>query len=202
MRATWLVAALAWGVALVACRAPQRTRDPRFDLVVTDGGTSATSLAAGDFLEVRVYQEPDLSGMYRVSPEGFVDFPLCGRVSLLGVTPNVAGERFTECLRNGFLRRPQVTVLVKEFNSKKVFVFGDVPKPGPFSYEEGMTIVQALSQAGGFNRTAAKNGVNVVRVLDGHEIKVPVKVEDIITGRERNFALQPGDIVFVPEGFF
>ena len=65
------------------------------------------------------------------------------------------------------MRRPQVTALVKEFNSKKVFVFGEVSKPGSFPYEEGMTIVHAISQAGGLTRTASKNNVNITRVVDG-----------------------------------
>ncbi len=189
-------------LAPLACRTPQTTGLAMPATIVPDGGVNANTLASGDFLEVRVYQEPDLSGMYRVSPEGLINFPLCGAVRVSGLTPTESSVAITDCLKNGYLRRPQVSVLVKEFNSKKVFVFGDVSKPGAFSFEEGMTIVQALSQAGGFNKTAAKNSVNVVRVLDGREMKVPVKVEDIITGREKNFSLLPGDIVFVPEGFF
>lgn len=191
-------------VMLAGCRFPQSnaTLPIPSDLGAPDGGVSGSTLASGDFLEVRVYQEPDLSGPFRVFPDGFIDFPLCGRVQVAGLSPGGVSTVLTDCLRNGFLRRPQVVVLVKEFSSKKIFVFGDVSKPGSFAFEDGMTIVQALSQAGGFNRTASKNAVNVVRVVDGREIKVPVKVEDIITGREKNFSLVPGDIVFVPEGFF
>lgn len=196
---------VALGLFVGACRLPPPVIDftPPAEAQAKDGGSSVGStLAAGDFLEVRVYQEPDLSGSFRVSAEGFIDFPLCGKVRVAGLTPDASALALTDCLRSGYLRRPQVVVLVKEFNSKKIFVFGDVPKPGAFAYEEGMTIVQALSQAGGFNKTASKNGVNVVRVLEGREIKVPVKVEEIINGREKNFGLLPGDIVFVPEGFF
>jgi polysaccharide export outer membrane protein len=201
-RTTALGFALACAAA--GCRFPQSTANLSMplDLGVPDGGVSSSTLASGDFLEVRVYQEQDLSGAFRVSPDGFIDFPLCGKVRVAGLTPSQCSTVLTDCLANGFLRRPQVVVLVKEFNSKKIFVFGDVSKPGAFAYEDGMTIVQALSDAGGFNKTASKNSVNVVRVVDGKEVKVPVKVEDIITGREKNFSLLPGDIVFVPEGFF
>lgn len=171
------------------------------DLVTRDGGVRSNTLGTGDFLEVRVYQEPDLSGVFRVSPEGVIDFPLCGKVRVSELTPSLAADGITACLKQGFVRRPQVTVMVKEFSSKRIFVFGDVAKPGSFSYEEGMTIVAALSAAGGFNRTASRNGVNVTRLIDGRETRVPVKVEDIINGSEKNFSLQPGDIVFVPEGF-
>jgi len=194
--------ALGFALLAVGCQYPRVPDSSTSTVTAVDGGSGSNALASGDFLEVRVYQEPDLSGPFRVSPDGVIDFPLCGKVKVAGLTPGEVATSLTDCLRNGFLRRPQVVVLVKEFNSKKVFVFGDVSKPGAFPYEDGMTIVQALSQAGGFNKTASKNGVNVVRVLDGHEMKMPVKVEEIINGREKNFVLVPGDIVFVPEGFF
>ncbi|MCU0699867.1 MAG: polysaccharide export protein [Myxococcaceae bacterium] len=172
------------------------------ELGVPDGGVSSNTLGTGDFLEVRVYQEPDLSGIFRVSPEGVIDFPLCGKVRVSSLTPSLAADAITGCLKQGYVRRPQVTVMVKEFNSKRIFVFGDVSKPGSFPYEEGMTIVSAVSAAGGFNRTAARNGVNITRLIEGRETRVPVKVDDIINGSQKNFALLPGDIVFVPEAIF
>ena len=190
-------------LAVTACRTPRPLGGqlrPE-DLPIPDGGVRANTLGTGDFLEVRVYQEPDLSGIYRVSPEGVIDYPLCGKVRVSELTPSLAADAITGCLKQGYVRRPQVTVMVKEFNSKRIFVFGDVSKPGSFPYEEGMTIVAAVSSAGGFNRTAARNGVNVTRLIEGRETRVPVKVEDIINGSEKNFALHPGDIVFVPEGF-
>ncbi len=162
---------------------------------------TANTLAVNDLLEVRVYQETDLSGVYRVSPTGNVDFPLCGKVQVADKTASGAAEAITDCLKGGYVRRPQVTVLVKEFNSKKVFVFGEVSKPGSFTWEDGMTIVHAISQAGGLLRTASKNNVNVTRVVNGREEKLPVKMEDIVIGREKNVALRPGDIIFVPESF-
>lgn len=187
---------------LEACRFPSpNLGDLNPTLLIGDGGVSSSTLAANDLLEVRVYQEPDLSGVYRVDPDGHIDFPLCARVKVGGRTPSGAADAITACLRNGFVRRPQVSALVKEFNSKKVFVFGEVAKPGSFSYEEGMTIIHAISQAGGLSRSASKNAVNVTRVVDGKEMKFPVKVEDIVIGREKNFLLLPGDIIFVPESF-
>lgn len=182
------------------CRYPSNLGNLNPDLLIADAGVSNT-LAANDLLEVRVYQEPDLSGVYRVDGEGQIDFPLCNKVRVGGATPSGAAEAITQCLKNGFVRRPQVSALVKEFNSKKVFVFGEVSKPGSFAYEDGMTIIHAISQAGGLTRSAAKNSVNVTRVVEGKEVKLPVKVEDIVVGREKNFQLVPGDIIFVPESF-
>lgn len=200
MRALVVLIAVGLVTGLAACRYPSTLDGVKSELLlVPDGGVN--TLAANDLLEVRVYQEVDLSGVYRVDPDGHIDFPLCGKVRVGGLTASGAADAITTCLKNGFVRRPQVSALVKEFNSKKVFVFGEVSKPGAFSYEEGMTIIHAISQAGGLNRSAAKNSVNVTRVMDGKEVKLPVKVEDIVIGREKNFLLVPGDIIFVPESF-
>lgn len=195
------VALSAWLVLVAGCHYPNTLDGLRPDLLIGDAGVSSNQLATNDLLEVKVYQELELSGVYRVGPDGDIDFPLCGKVKVAGMTASGAAEAITGCLKKDFLRRPQVSALVKEFNSKKVFVFGEVSKPGSFSYEEGMTIIHAISQAGGLTRSAAKNSVNVTRVVDGKEVKLPVKVEDIVIGREKNFALVPGDIIFVPESF-
>ncbi|MFZ5446583.1 MAG: polysaccharide biosynthesis/export family protein [Myxococcota bacterium] len=198
-----LVVSIAVGLVLGlgACRWPSTIDGVKPDqLIMADAG-SPNTLAANDLLEVRVYQEADLSGVYRVDNNGHIDFPLCGKVQVGGLTASGAADAITSCLKNGFVRRPQVSALVKEFNSKKVFVFGEVSKPGAFSFEDGMTIIHAISQAGGLTRSAAKNSVNVTRVVDGKEVKLPVKVEDIVIGREKNFLLAPGDIIFVPESF-
>jgi protein involved in polysaccharide export with SLBB domain len=162
----------------------------------------ASTLGSGDLVEVRVFQEPDLSGAYRLSPEGTIDFPLCGKVTLASRTSSESADVLTTCLANGYLRRPQVTVLVREFTSKKIFVFGEVQKPGTFSFDENMSVIQAITLAGGFTKLASKNNTNVTRLVEGREVKIRVPVEDIGVGREKNFPLQPGDIVFVPESLF
>src|SRR6266851_5164578 len=102
----------------------------------------------------------------------------------------------------GYLKNPQVSVLLRESNSKKVFVFGEVQKPGTFAYDDNMSIIQAITIAGGFTKTAAKNNASVTRLVAGQEKKIRVAVEDIGVGREPNFLLKPGDIIFVPESFF
>jgi polysaccharide export outer membrane protein len=167
-----------------------------------DREVMASTLGAGDVFEVRVYGEPELSGVYRVGPRGDIVFPLCRQVSVGGLTANATAEKLRTCLADGYIRNPQVSVLVKEYNSKKVFVFGEVQKPGTFPYEDGMTIVQAVTLAGGFTKTASQNNTSVTRLVDGQERKVKVAVQDIALGKEPNFKLDPGDIVYVPESFF
>ena len=165
-------------------------------------GLPASTLGPNDLFEVRVYQEPELSGLYQVGPQGDIMFPLCKQVVVSGLTANGAAEKLRDCLSKGFLRNPQVSVLVKEFNSRKVFVFGEVQKPGTFPFEDGMSVVQALTLAGGFTKQAAQNSTSVTRHIKGQEVKTKVNVQDIALGKAANFKLEPGDIVYVPESMF
>lgn len=105
-------------------------------------------------------------------------------------------------LAERFLKNPQVSIFVKEYNSKKVSVFGQVTKPGTFNYEDRMTVIQAVSMAGGFTNIASKNEINVTRMVDNEEKKFFIPVEAIAEGKAKNFFLEPGDIVYVPESIW
>jgi protein involved in polysaccharide export with SLBB domain len=196
--------ALAALALVIGCGHGARTRPvaPAPAVDVGAAALGASALGPGDVFEVRVYQEPELSGLYQVGPRGDVIFPLCKRVVVGGLTPNGAAEALRACLAQDFMRDPQVSVLVKEYNSKKVFVFGEVQKPGTFTFEDGMSIVQAVTLAGGFTRSAAQNSTSVTRRVNGAEVKMKVTVQDIALGKAPNFTLEPGDIVFVPESLF
>jgi protein involved in polysaccharide export with SLBB domain len=189
-------------LVLGACapRATQPAPPPPSGLSALD--LAAATLGPGDVFEVRVFQEPELSGVFQVGPQGDIIFPLCKRVVVGGLTANGAAEKLRTCLSEGFMRNPQVSVLVKEYNSKKVFVFGEVQKPGTFPFEDGMSIVQAVTLAGGFTRNAAQNSTSITRRVNGQEVKVKVNVQDIALGKAPNVTLEPGDIVYVPESMF
>jgi protein involved in polysaccharide export with SLBB domain len=167
-----------------------------------DAPPIASTLGVGDVIEVRVFQEPELSGIYQVGTQGDVIFPLCKRVVVGGLTPNGAAEALRACLAEKYMRDPQVSVLIKEYNSKKVFVFGEVQKPGTFPYQDGMSVVQAVTLAGGFTRNANQNSTSVTRRVGGNETKIKVSVQDIALGKAANLTLEPGDIVYVPESMF
>jgi len=162
----------------------------------------ASRLGPGDVFEVRVFGEPDLSGAHRIGPDGGIDFPFCGRQIVASHTSGEIADMLRLCLAKGFLRDPQVTVLPREYNSKKVFVFGHVAKPGTYPFDEGMTIIQLVTVAGGFTTFAAQNSTSVTRTSEQGEQKYKVPVADIGVGRAPNFYLQPGDIVFVPEALY
>lgn len=161
---------------------------------------NASSVGPGDVFEVRVYGHKDLTGIYRVTADGKISFPLIGQIAVDGLTSAVIADRLRQGLIDGgFLKQPHVAVYVKELKSKKVFVLGQVQKPGSFSYEENMSIVQAIALARGFGPMAQKNYAIVTRIINGAEKRIPVPVEKIITDKSPNFLLQPGDIIFVPE---
>jgi len=196
-------------LALVACRTPGRdvTAFSTRDQMAKGIPVATTALGVSDVLEIRVYQEPDLSGAFRVATEGSIDYPFCGRIKVVGMTSSELVDKLTGCLKNGYLKNPQLTVFLKEYNSQKVFVFGEVQKPGTFAYEPNMTIIQVVTLAGGFTKMAAKDSAIVTRVvfneqsMTPEERKIRVPVESIGEGREKNFGILPGDIVYVPESF-
>lgn len=185
--------------ALLGCPA---TAPPDYQKVKIDTAAllNSTAVGPGDVFEVRVFGHPDMTGTYRVATEGNIDYPLVGHLEVSGLTATAISKRISERLKSGgYLRNPHVIVYVKELKSKKVFVLGQVRKPGSFSYEERMSIVQAIALSGGFTPLAEKNYAIVTRIVDGTEKRVPVPVEDIISDKSPNFLLQPGDIIFVPE---
>lgn len=161
------------------------------------------TLGPGDVFEVRVYGEKDLSSTFRVSSDGTVDYPLLGTLKVAGMTPTEVAKAVERGLaQEQFIKNPQVTILISQYNSKKISIFGQVAKPGNFPYQDRMNIIEAISIAGGFNAVAKKNDTLVIRIVDGVKKRFLVPVEEIAQGRAANFILLPGDIVFVPERIF
>jgi len=194
-----LGASLLFGCA--TSRPEARTGNGPLPYVPEGEMVAARTLGSGDVIEVRVVGEPGLSGDHRIASDGSLVFPFCGKVDARGPTTALA-ERLTSCLADGYLKNPQVTVFLKEHHSQKIFVFGEVNKPGTFPFEDRMSVVQAITMAGGFTRQASKNAVLVTRTIGDREHRIRVSVDDIGTGKKSNFFLLPGDIVYVSESFF
>ncbi len=162
-----------------------------------------TTLGPGDVFEVRVYGEEDLSGRHRVSQDGSIDFPLVGRVTVEGREPTEIVDALTAGLREGgYLRNPQVSVMVVEYNSKKITVMGAVAHTGQYPLTAGLTLVQAISLAGGFNALANPGATMVTRRVEGELRRFRIDADAASRGRSRDFVLRAGDIVFVPERAF
>jgi len=155
-----------------------------------------------DMFDVRVYGEPDMSGSYRVATDGTIDFPLAGRIAVAGLRTGEIQARLTERLKEGYLKNPQITVLMKEWNSRKISVLGQVQHPGSVAYHPHMTIVDAIAQAGGFTGIAAKNSVSLRREAGGKVESRIYRVADITEGRSSNVMVLPGDVLVVEERMF
>lgn len=189
---------LSWALALSACWGGGGPPPP----TQADLPKGVDALGAGDVIEIRVFREPDLAGVYRVSDEGSLDFPLIGEVRVSGRQPQEVAEELRARLADGYLVDPQVSVFVKERNSQKVHVLGQVNKPGSFAWEPAMSVIQAITNAGGFTKLAATNRVQITRKVAGREQAFTAKVGAIRAGDAPNVQLRPGDIVYVPESLF
>ncbi len=156
-------------------------------------------LGPSDVVEVRVYREDDLSGEFEVEADGTINFPLVGSVPVAGLSPTAASEILATALEDGFLRDADVTIRVLEYNSRTVDVLGEVEQPGSFPYTDGMTVIQAITLAGGLAETGAANRTTITRTQNGQQVVVPVPLGDILKGRADNVPLLPQDRVFVPK---
>ncbi|MBN2573487.1 MAG: polysaccharide export protein [Deltaproteobacteria bacterium] len=159
-------------------------------------------LGIDDVFEVRVFGEPDLSGAYRIAADGTIDYPFAGRLSVVGLRSGDIQQLISTKLKDGYLKNPQVSLMVKEWNSRKVSVIGQVQNPGSVAYFTNMTIVDAIAAAGGFTGIASKNSVTLRREVKGAVESRNCAVADITEGRAPNIALQPGDILVVEERLF
>lgn len=193
-----LVAVLGAALVTQACATPRGARIPPRAAQRTSS-TAATTLGPGDVFAVRVFGEPELTGDYVVQEDGTIDYPYL-RLDVRGMQASQVASRISEALRlERILLQPRVSVFIREVNSRRVSVFGQVQHPGVFPIRSNMTITQAIAQAGGFTAIAEKNRVRVTRQRAGGQQVFILRVEDIAEGRADDFELLPGDVVFVPE---
>jgi polysaccharide export outer membrane protein len=152
-----------------------------------------------DMLDINVWKEPDVSRVVPVRPDGRISLPLINDVQAAGITPQQLAHNVTEKLRQ-FINGPQVTVIVTQINSQRVFVVGEVLRAGAFPLIPGMTVLQALSSAGGFTTFANVKKIHVMRLRDGKHIELPFNYRDVLNGdnADQNIKLEPGDTVVVP----
>jgi polysaccharide export outer membrane protein len=169
---------------------------------VAPKGQAADQIGVDDTFDVRVYGEPELTGAFRVATDGTIDYPLVGRLEVSGLRTGEIQKLLVDKLKDGFLKDPQVVVTIKDRNSQKISVLGQVSRPGQVSYYPNMTIVDAIASAGGFTGIAAKNSVNLRREVGGKIETRVYPVADISEGRSQNVNVLPGDVLVVDERVF
>lgn len=159
-------------------------------------------LGPSDILEINVYGEPELSGLYQVGMDGSIRLPLVGLVEVEGRTPESIRSIYEERLNEEYLNNAQVNVIVKKYNSRRVFVVGQVKSPGNYEYETRMTIVAAVARAGGTTRLADANKTILTRGQGLEQERIVIQLADITRGNSKDIELLPGDIIYVPEALF
>lgn len=164
----------------------------------------STTVGPGDVFEVNLVGEKELPKEYRVQPDGSIDFPYISRVMVSGLEPQDISSLIKQKLVEAkILRDPQVSVLVKQYNSKKVTIIGQVTKPGSVPWTDGMKLVDAISMAGWFTSIAASKSVIVNRVSkDGKTTTITVSVDAITDGAQPDIPLQSGDTIKVEQRVF
>ncbi|HXJ11169.1 MAG TPA: polysaccharide biosynthesis/export family protein [Candidatus Limnocylindrales bacterium] len=152
-----------------------------------------------DVLTINVWKEPDVSREVPVRPDGKISLPLLNDVEAAGLTPMQLANSLTESLKK-FISSPQVTVIVKEINSRRVYVIGEVVRAGTFPLLPKMTVLQIVSSCGGFTQFANPKKIYVLRTKDGKQTKIPFNYREVVSGKnpEQNIELQPGDTIVVP----
>lgn len=159
-------------------------------------------LGVDDVLDVKVMGEADLSGQYRVGSDGKIFFPWIGELTVQGMSPPDARALIARKLKEGYLKDPQVTVAIAQWNSRKVLIQGQVARPGAVAYGVRMTLLEAISAAGGFTPLASVNSVKIRREVSGKVLTKVYRVGDITEGRLPDVLLLPGDILLVDERMF
>jgi polysaccharide export outer membrane protein len=157
------------------------------------------SIGAEDVLSIVVWREKDLTAEVMVRPDGMVTLPLVNDVQAAGFTPERFRQELTKALEK-YVESPNVTVIVKAINSRKVFITGEVTKPGPYALGGPTTVLQLIAQAGGLLEYADRENINVMRTVNGTVSMFRFNYKDVARGRkvEQNILLRPGDTVIVP----
>lgn len=152
-----------------------------------------------DVLSISVWKDPELTQTVPVRPDGKISLPLLNDVQAAGLTPSQLKAQITESLRK-YVTDPIVTVIVTQINSQRVYITGEVTHPGAFPLLPGMTMLQALSSAGGFTQFASMKKIYMFRTVNGKQVDFPFDYKDVIHGKklDQNVVLQAGDTIVVP----
>lgn len=205
LRAALALALAAFPVVSNLKGAPAATPTPA---AAAEAATASTDylLRPADILQVKVFQEDDLTREVSVSREFGISLPLIGNLDLRNRTVRQAEELIRQLYDRDFLVNPQVTVTVLRYAERAVNVIGSVnsPQAVPFPPERGLTLLEAIARSGGFSRLADRSNVKITRTDErGVSVTFTVNAERLLDSRSANlWSLQVDDVIYVPEKFF
>jgi polysaccharide biosynthesis/export protein len=176
---------------------PAKREEIKTNQLVTED--PAYVIGAQDVLDINVWKEPEITRTVPVRPDGKISLPLVKDIQAAGLTPTQLTMLIAERLQK-YVADPQVTVVVREINSRRFYILGEVARPGAFTLLPGMTILQALSGAGGFTQFASPKGIYLLRNENGKQTRYPFNYKEVLKGinPQQNLILRTGDTVVVP----
>lgn len=198
-------AAVVLAVASTPARA-QAVRQSEHPVVASGGGAPAPPavppgyvIGADDVLSIVYWREKDMSAEVTVRPDGKVALPLINELGAAGLTPEAFRDRVIDAARR-FVEDPNPTVMVKEINSRRVFITGQVEKPGPYQLNHSVTVLQLIAMAGGLKEFARGKNITVLRSEGGQQVVHQFNYQDALLRKnlQQNIELKPGDTILVP----
>ncbi len=152
-----------------------------------------------DVLGVVFWRDQDMTGDVTVRPDGMVTLPLLGDIPAAGLTPEALREQIQKAAGK-YVQEPNVTIVVRQINSRKVFITGEVKTPGAYPLTGPRTVMQLIALAGGLNEYADAKSITVTRSEQGRQRSFKFNYKDVAHGKglEQNILLKPGDTVVVP----
>ncbi|MBN1353596.1 MAG: polysaccharide biosynthesis/export family protein [Candidatus Omnitrophica bacterium] len=163
-------------------------------------------LQPSDVLHITVHNQPDLETRTRVTADGYVTFPLIGKIRVDGITVQEFENKLKELLEKDYLVSAQVIVFIEEYHPRQVSIIGEVKRPGKYDmpYEKDLTLLEVIAMAEGFTEDADINNTKIIRMENGKKITMKIRVRDITEkgDKDKDIILKPNDVIVVPESFF
>lgn len=156
-------------------------------------------IGTDDVLSIVYWKDKEMSADAKVRPDGRIALPLINEVQAAGLTPEQLHQKLTEESKK-YMEDANITVVVREINSRKAFITGEVNKPGPYPLTSPVTVMQLISLAGGLREYADSKNITIMRNDGGKQVALKFNYKDVASGKnlKQNIELKPGDTVVVP----
>jgi polysaccharide export outer membrane protein len=183
----------------VAPPAPATQTPPAGGTVVPPNTSPDYVVGPGDVLAIIVWRQNDMSAEVVVRPDGKISVPLINDIDVNGLTPLQVQEKITKDAEK-FVQDPNVSVMVKQINSRRVFITGQVARPGPYPLLGTMNVLQLISTAGGLMEYADESKILIMRTEGGKTLTIPFNYKEIVNKKnlKQNIDLKPNDTIIVP----
>lgn len=201
----WLaiIAASLFTLGMTGCAT---TSDMAAPTTISDAAGHDYLIGPGDTININVWRNPEVSMSVPVRPDGKITTPLVEDVVAMGKTSTELARDIEKALEK-FIQQPVVTVIVTGFSGpygEQIRVIGQATKPQALAYRQGMSLMDVLIAVGGITEFASGNKANIIRIVDGKQQKLNIRINDLIKDGDisANVPVRPGDVLVIPQSFF